>query len=251
MTPAPVSRISRLDAITTHWSRVDDLSYFALRYEVAIRKYLSALLKHPDAVQEVTHDVMVGILKRGLGEIRENAGRFRDYLRTSLRHAVFQYWRKQARQNVLIGDAELDQFVDEQPSPEDEVDRVWVAEWRECLLERTWRAMMHQQQKGKINPAYYVILRLAVENPGMTSTALAAKAEAELNKPIRPDAYRQLLRRARRHFAELLHDEVARTLDDPSPEALVDEFVDLGILDYMRDYINPKLRHKLHRDPGD
>jgi hypothetical protein len=247
VTPAPVSRISRLDAITTHWSRVDDLSYFALRYEVAIRKYLSALLKHPETVQEVTHEVMVGILKRGLGEIRENAGRFRDYLRTSLRHAVFQYWRKQARQNVLIADAELDEFVDEQPGPEDAVDRVWVAEWRECLLERTWRAMVHEQQKGKINPAYHTILRLAVENPGMTSTALAAKAEVELNRPIRSDAYRQLLRRARRHFAELLHDEVARTLDDPTPEALVDEFIDLGILDYMRDYINPKLRHKLHR----
>jgi hypothetical protein len=126
-----------------------------------------------------------------------------------------------------------------------------VEEWRACLLERTWRAMVHQQQKGKINPAYYTILRLAVDNPGMTSTGLAAKAEAELNKPIRPDAYRQLLRRARRHFAELLHDEVARTLDDPTPEALVDEFIDLGILDYMRDHINPKLRHKLHRSSED
>lgn len=243
MTPAPSKRISRLDAITTHWSRVDDPSYFVLRYEVAVRKYLTALLKNPDAVQEVIHEVLLGILKRGLVQIKNNAGRFRDYLRTSLRHAVFQYWRKQAKS--ASNDAELENLVSEQPSVADELDRVWVAQWRECLLDRTWKAFQLQQEKGKVNDSYYTILRLAVEYPGQTSTALAAKAEAELNRKIRPDAFRQHLRRARRRFAELLRDEVARTLDDPTPEMLVEEFIDLGMLDYMRDYIHPQLKYKL------
>lgn len=243
MTPVPIKRISRLDAITTHWSRVDDLSYFVLRYEVAVRKYLTALLKNPEVVQEVIHDVLLGILKRGLGEIRNNAGRFRDYLRTSLRHAVFQYWRKQAK--APSHEHELEGLISEQPGPEAELDAIWVNQWRECLLDRTWKNFKHLQDQGKLNAAYYTILKLAVEHPGMTSTALAARAEKALNKPIRPDAYRQLLRRARRRFAELLQDEVARTLDHPTPEALVDEFVDLGILHFMKDYIHPSLRHKI------
>lgn len=243
MTPVPVKRISRLDAITTHWSRVDDLSYFVLRYEVAVRKYLTALLKNPEVVQEVIHDVLLGILKRGLGEIRNNAGRFRDYLRTSLRHAVFQYWRKQAK--APSNEHELESLISEQPGPEAELDAIWVKQWRECLLDRTWKTFKHLQDQGRLNAAYYTILKLAVDHPGMTSTAMAAKAELALNKPIRPDAYRQLLRRARRRFAELLQDEVARTLDQPTPEALVDEFVDLGILHFMKDYIHPSLRHKI------
>jgi hypothetical protein len=94
---------------------------------------------------------------------------------------------------------------------------------------------------------FYTILRLAVDNPGLSSTGLASRAEVELKKTIRPDTYRQLLRRARRRFAEILRDEVASTLEDPSPEALVDEFVDLGILDYMRDFIHPDFRDKLPR----
>lgn len=243
MTPVPAKRISRLDAITTHWSRVDDIGYFVLRYEVAVRKYLMALLKNPDVVQEVIHDVLLGILKRGLGQIKGNAGRFRDYLRSSLRHAVFEQWRKQAKAASV--ESVLDDIVCEQPGPEDEMDRVWIMQWRECLLERTWKAFRFQHERGEVNGAYYPILRLAVDFPGMSSTAMAAKAEVELNKTIRADGLRQHLRRARRHFAELLRDEVARTLDDPTPEALVDEFIDLGILDYMRDYIHPRLRHKL------
>ena len=62
---------------------------------------------------------------------------------------------------------------------------------------------------------------------------------------LRASSRPSVLRRARRRFAELLRDEVARTLDDPTPEALVDEFIDLGMLDYMRDYIHPKLKYKL------
>lgn len=243
MTPLPVKRISRLDAITTHWSRVNDPAWFILRYELAVRKYLTALLKNSDSVQEVIHEVLVGILKRGLVQIKDSPGRFRDYLRTSLRHAVFQYWRKQAK--APTGDANFDAIVSEQPSPEEEIDKVWIAQWRECLLDRTWRVFRQQQEKGEVNKAYYIILRLTVDNPGLSSTALAAKAGVILDKSIRPDAARQYLRRARRHYAELLRDEVARTLDNPSPESLVDEFIDLGILDYMRDYIHPKLQYRL------
>jgi hypothetical protein len=225
---------------------VDDLSYFALRYEVAIRKYLTALLKNPDAVQEVAHDVIVNILKRGLGEIRNNAGRFRDYLRTSLRHAVFQYWRKQTKSSTT--QSELEVVISEQTAPSDSIDKAWINEWRDCLLERTWRTFKHRQDTGKIHAGFYTILKLAVDNPTLSSTALAARAEVELKKPIRPDAFRQMLSRARKKFAELLRDEVASTLDDPSPESLVDEFVDLGILDYMRDYVHPDFRHRLRRD---
>lgn len=234
-------RLSRLDAITTHWSRVNDPAYFVLRYDLAIRKYLGALLKNPDAVQEVIHEVLIGILKRGLLQIQENAGRFRDYLRASLRHAVYQYWR--SKQNLPSGDAELDSVATPDLSPDQESDRLWLAEWRACLLDRTWQAL-RAVEDTKSSP-YHTVLRLAVSHPNDTSLMLASRAEAMLNRPMRPDTFRQQLKRARRKFAELLRDEVARTLDDPSPEAIVDEFIDLGMLEFMREFIHPKLQYKL------
>jgi hypothetical protein len=236
-------RLSRLDAITTHWSRVRDPSYFVLRYDLAIRKYLASLLKNEDAVQEVIHEVLLGILKRGLERIQSNAGRFRDYLRASLRHAVYQYWRQ--KQKDPGGDAELDTLASAELTPGEEADRVWITDWRECLLDRTWRALLALQDNSGGASPYYTVLRLAVDHPNDTSTVLAARAEAALQRPIRADTYRQQLRRARRRFAELLRDEVARTLDDPTPEAIVDEFINLEMLEFMRDYIHPKLRYKL------
>jgi hypothetical protein len=244
LSPPPASKkLSRLDAITTHWSRVRDPSYFVLRYDLAIRKYLSALLRNEEAVQEVIHEVLLGILKRGLGQIEANAGRFRDYLRASLRHAVYHYWR--GKQKNAANENELDGLASPSLSPEEETDRAWIADWRECLLDRTWRALLTLQDNSKGASPYYTVLRLAVEHPNDTSTILAARAEAALQRSMRPDGYRQQLRRARRRFAELLRDEVARTLDDPTPEAIVDEFIDLGIFEQMREYIHPKLRDKV------
>jgi DNA-directed RNA polymerase specialized sigma24 family protein len=239
--------MSRLDAITTHWSRVQDPTYFVLRYEVAVRKYLSALLKSPEAVQEVMHDVLLALMKRGIDQLQGNAGRFRDYLRTALRHAVFQFWRK--RERSPSGAAELETVAAPTRTPSEEIDRLWLTEWRSCLLERTWKVLKNLQDRGASSGPYYTILQLAVQYPSDTSTQLAARAEAALGKPMRADTYRQQLRRARRRFAEILRDEVVNTLDDPTPEALVEEFIDLGILEFMRDYIHPNLRYKLNEAP--
>jgi hypothetical protein len=243
--------MSRLDAITTHWSRVKDPTYFVLRYEIAIRKYLSALLRCPEGVQEVMHEVLISLMKRGIGELQDNEGRFRDYLRTTLRHAVYQYWRK--RERSPSNDGGLETAAAPTRTPGEEVDQLWLTEWRSCLLERTWKVLKGLQERGASSGPYYTILQLAVQYPHDTSTQLAARGEAMLNKPMRADTFRQQLRRARRRFAEILRDEVVNTLNDPTPEALVDEFIDLGILEFMRDYIHPNLRYKLQerRDQED
>jgi len=240
-----MENVSRLDAITTHWSRVQDPAYFVLRYETAVRKYLSALLKSPEGVQEVMHEVLISLMKRGFDQIQEtNAGRFRDYLRAALRHAVYAYWRKRER-SPSFG-AELDSVAAPTRSPGEEADHLWLVEWRSCLLDRTWKVLRTLQDRGSSSGPYFTILQIAVQNPSDTSTQLAARAEVQLGKPMRADTFRQQLRRARRRFAEILRDEVVNTLDDPTPEALVDEFIDLGILEFMRDYIHPNLRYKLN-----
>jgi hypothetical protein len=241
-------QMSRLDAITTHWSRVQDPAYFVLRYENAVRKYLSALLKSPEGVQEVMHEVLISLMKRGFDQIQDNAGRFRDYLRASLRHAVYQFWRK--RERSPAGGEELETVAAPTRTPSEEADRLWLTEWRACLLERTWKVLKCLQERGSSSGPYYTILQLAVQHPNDTSTQLAARAETTLGKSMRADTYRQQLRRARRRFAEILRDEVVNTLDDPTPEALVDEFIDLGILEFMRDYIHPNLRYKLNERRG-
>jgi hypothetical protein len=45
---------------------------------------------------------------------------------------------------------------------------------------------------------------------------------------------RQLLHRARERFADLLLEEVAQSLDAPTPELLEQELIDLRLLDCCR-----------------
>ena len=44
---------------------------------------------------------------------------------------------------------------------------------------------------------------------------------------------RVLLHRARERFADLLLEEIAHSLDDPTPDALQDELADLDLLEYV------------------
>ena len=64
-----------------------------------------------------------------------------------------------------------------------------------------------------------------------------AKALQAAGKRFRADAVRQQLRRARLRFAELLVQEVARGIDDPTPARLEEELIDVGLMEYVRDFL--------------
>lgn len=63
---------------------------------------------------------------------------------------------------------------------------------------------------------------------------MAEQLSADLGKPLRADAVRQTLHRAREKFAALLLDEVLHTLREPTVETLEAELIDIGLLEYCR-----------------
>jgi RNA polymerase sigma-70 factor (ECF subfamily) len=63
---------------------------------------------------------------------------------------------------------------------------------------------------------------------------MAAQLSTELGKPLTAAGVRQLLHRARERFADLLLEEVAQSLAEPSPERLEQELLELGLLEYCR-----------------
>ena len=80
----------------------------------------------------------------------------------------------------------------------------------------------------------FPLLRLRVEEPGLRSPELAARLGELLGKPYTAAAARQQLHRAREKFADLLLNEVAESLQKPTVEALEQELLDVGLLDYCR-----------------
>src|SRR5262249_15150088 len=96
-------------------------------------------------------------------------------------------------------------------------------------LTRTWEALAREQ------PAFHTVLRFRAGNPKMPSQEMAEALGRQLGKPITPDGVRQTLHRARERFADLLLDEVARSLQDPSLEGGVEEELrGVNLLEYCR-----------------
>jgi RNA polymerase sigma-70 factor (ECF subfamily) len=218
-----------LDQISTRWSLISDPVQFVLRYAPAIRQYLEALLKDPDDAEEVAQDFFLAGLQRGFLRTDDLRGRFRDYLKTGVRNAALTHLRRRKSSHASGPDpAQL-------PAPSGAEDE-WVAGWRRCLLDRAWQALDRHQARSPGNLGY-TVLRLAAGHPDEDSEALAARAAVLAGRPLRADAFRKQLSRARRLFAEFLAAEVAQTLEAATPERLEDELSDLGLMAYVRAYL--------------
>ena len=104
----------------------------------------------------------------------------------------------------------------------------FLASWREELLDRTWQAL------AEANAAYHAVLLRRVENADMPSAQIAEELAASLGKPVTGAWVRKNLQRAHEKFADLLLEEVARSLESAEGEALRDELRELDLLKYCQ-----------------
>jgi RNA polymerase sigma-70 factor (ECF subfamily) len=123
-------------------------------------------------------------------------------------------------------------------SDEGSSDAIFLTSWREELLSRAWHAL-EEHEKASGSP-YYTALRLRVDEPNLRSPDIAARLADRLGKPMSPENVRVLVHRARDRFAELLLDAVAESIEDPSPDALEEELIDLRLLEYCRDALQKR-----------
>lgn len=224
---------SFLDQISTRWSSVNDPFQFVLRYSLAIRNYVGAIIKNQHDADEVTQDFLMRVVRLGFPGARPDRGRFRDYLKTAVRNAALKHLRRQ--KNTLYDESLLDQVADEDVPT---ADQAWTADWQRCLLGRVWSALERYQMRHPGN-LFHTVLRLSVDHPQEDSEKLAARVSAQSGRSLRADAFRKQVSRARRHFAELLLREIKQTVENPTPENIHEELVELGLLGYVRDFLPP------------
>lgn len=232
----------RLSRIETRWPIVrqahqgdaDAMHALLERYRGAISSYLLGALRNSDMAEEVFQEFAVGFLRGKFHRADPARGRFRDFVKTALIRQVIHYRRKESRARGCEG-AGL-----EVPTTEQEIsdaDAAFLASWRGELLERTWKAFgRYQLRQAPHNAPLYTVLQMHCENPECTSAQLAEQLTARLrpDSPFTDTHCRKLLQRARERFTDLLVDEVAGTLANPSREELERELTDLGLMAYCR-----------------
>jgi RNA polymerase sigma-70 factor (ECF subfamily) len=231
-------RPGRLSAISTLWSvlrqahegdseaATDAQQLVMGRYGEAVRRYLLATLRDPHAADELTQEFALSLVRGAFRGADPTKGRFRDYVKTTLFHLVSTYRRKRKKDLAAVdpdGPA-LANVAAPEENPDAEFDR----SWREDLLDRTWDALADAQ------PFSYAVLRFRASHQNMPSVELAQQLARRLNKPLSAAGVRQALHRARSLFAGLLVEEVARSLEQATPDAVEEEMRELGMLDYCR-----------------
>jgi RNA polymerase sigma-70 factor (ECF subfamily) len=231
-----------LDQIETDWSLVYEPAHLVARYARPIQRYLCALIKNEHDAEEVAQDFLLWVSQHGLPRASQDRGRFRDYLKKIVRNVALNFInRQQPPRHSDHGLLTVPAADAAQHGPDQE----WVAQWRHCLLQRAWRRLERHQQRSPDN-LFHTVLRLCARHPGEDSKSLAERASRLSGKPLRPDAFRKQVSRARLKFAEYLVQEIAETLDRPTPADVEEELVDLGLMVYVHDFLPLHRRSQSH-----
>ncbi len=228
-----------LDEISTRWPMIQDPAQFVLRYAPAIEGYLLALVRNPDQVDEIRQDFLLRVLQKGFGTPENVKGRFRNYLKVSIRNAAVSHLRRKTPQQADA--AALAQL------PGGDVvtgEKEWLEQWRGCVLERVWEALELHERQHTDNHAF-TVLKVYVDFVDDDSEQLAARASERLKKSLGSAAFRKQLSRARRLFARLTVQEIVQTLEDPTPDRIQEELIDLGLLADIQRFLPDNWREEL------
>jgi RNA polymerase sigma-70 factor (ECF subfamily) len=239
----------RLAELSTQWNLVFEsrtgtpeqvslaMSRLMCRYAGAVHRYLLKALKDPDAAEELDQEFAVRFLRGDFRHGDPSRGRFRDYVKRAVQNLMKDYYRRRRRDGTvpivpgLSEPSALDDGLEQ-------FDRQFLLSWRTDLLDRAWSGL--DELERETGQPHHTILRLRVDEPGLTSNDWAARLAERLGRPVTPGAFRQALQRARREFALRLIAEVRASLEKPTGQSLEQELADLELLEYCRPYLKSR-----------
>ena len=224
---------ANLSQISTRWPLISDPVQFVFRYAQPIQRYLLAIIKDPHGAEEVLQDFLLRAFQHGFVPEQVAHGKFRNYLKAAVRNAAVSHFRRQKCASHGSLDGKEDLLAAPAADAADDANQRWLQQWRQCLLDRVWQALDHHQRHAPDNLSY-TVLRLIVDFPEEDSASLAARASQIAGRLVRASAFRKHLSRARRTFTQLLVDEVAKTLERPTPDTIEEELIEIGLMPYLR-----------------
>jgi DNA-directed RNA polymerase specialized sigma24 family protein len=228
----------RLSGITTLWTLMrqahegppdDARSAQGLlfeRYRKAVHAYLLAATRDPIAADDLTQEFGVLLVRGSFREVDPERGRFRYFLKVVLSNLVNNHRRKNQRAAAPLppDDVRLAGLAAVLEDPGRRLDE----QFRADLLDRT------REQLAAAHSVWHCVLRIREASPDLPSPALALALTEQLGRPYTAVAARQAVHRARELFADLLLEEVAKVLQHPTLEKVVEEVRDLNLLEYAR-----------------
>ncbi len=231
---------SRLSRINTLWSVVrnahdsqEDVARQAQQrlweqYSRAARSYLGAALRDDEAIDEVMQELALKLVRQDFRNASPDKGSFRAFMKTVLFRMVADYRRRQSRNREHAAEVEAESGME--PAQQE-----FALTWREEVLSMAWARL--EELEDETGRPWNSVLRAKIDHPGKNSGELAAIVNGRTRHEISEGNYRVMLHRAREKFAEVLVEQVAHTLQDPTPAELEQELAELQLLEFCQDAI--------------
>jgi RNA polymerase sigma-70 factor (ECF subfamily) len=203
-----------------------------LRYGTPVYRYLLAAVRDDEAAEELYQEFALRFVRGDFHRADPGRGRFRQFLKTALIHLVINHRRKSARRGLVSFPEQGFDPADEREFPTSEEERRFVALWRAELFDRAWAALASFE--AKTGQMLHTVLRDRTDHPEDKAPEMALRLGKRLGREISPEWVRKRLHFAREKFTDLIVDEVAASLESPTPEAIEDELIELGLLEHCR-----------------
>jgi RNA polymerase sigma-70 factor (ECF subfamily) len=200
------------------------------RYSNAIYRYLLACVRDTDAVDELFQEFALRFVRGDFRRVDAARGRFRDFLKTSLYHLVVDQQRRRRLQTARLVDDPADSAAASRA--EAESDREFLSLWRSELMENAWKNL--QSWERQTGQPLFTVLRYRLDHPEKRSSEMAAELQRKLGKTVSDGWVRKRLHFAREKLSDLIVQEVALSLGEPTPEVLEQELIDLDLINHCR-----------------
>lgn len=212
-----------------------------IRYHEAVYHYLLRKLRDPQAAQELYSTFALKLIETDqlLRRANPERGSFRNYLKTSLHHMVVDHYRKINRERK-VKPLSLDPA--EHDIPDEGNDPDFSSIWRQEMLNQTWKAL--EDNDKKTGQVFYIVLRFQSDNPDLRAIQIAEQLGPKLGKTLTAESVRQTIHRGREKFAQLLMEEVDRSLNNPTFDELERELADLQLLTYCQKALEKRRENK-------
>lgn len=203
------------------------------RYRPAVYRYLLACLGDADAADELLSVFTVRFVSGSFRNANPEKGRFRDLLKSALYRLIIDHHNSRKRSMPQLSPDAPEPMVTSDSTYDS--DRQFLDTWRANLLNKAWDTLAEEERRS--GRPLHVVLHFKASNGDMRSAQMAEQLSAKLGKEVSADWVRKWLKAGRERFAELLLQEVGASLRDPTPDAVEEELLDLGLFEYCKDAV--------------
>ena len=214
------SAVITLNRSEYQWISAESPASFALRYACTMRKFLNATFSSDETSKLILQSSIETLIKEGYGDTEHQL--LRNYLIDLIsQHAkIFQNRKVLDNSGNPVDPKKLAELKPESIA--------WMQNWRDGLLERSWRSIERMQHNDPESPIYSV-LRASSAQPSADPSMLSVQIAASDALTLTEDQIEDLLAQAKTTFAQILADEISETIADHSRDSILQEIQLLGL----------------------